>query len=158
MRDIQKGSLTYRTGDTTAINERPAIIAHVCNDRGAWGAGFSGALSKRWPTVATHYKQWWAGAHLGDIQIVDVASELWVINMLAQHGLRRRNHPPPIRYTALTEALRSVAFEVTARQATLHVPRIGCGLAGGSWMIIEPILCNVLADIDVTVYDLPRTD
>jgi hypothetical protein len=37
------------------------------------------------------------------------------------------------------------------------MPRIGCGLAGGDWREIEPILLDELSkdDIAVTVYDFP---
>jgi len=35
------------------------------------------------------------------------------------------------------------------------MPRIGCGLAGGDWSRIEPLIAETLcaSDIDVTVYD-----
>ena len=40
-------------------------------------------------------------------------------------------------------------------KATVHMPRIGCGLAGGTWDNIEPIIERTLceADIEVSVYD-----
>jgi hypothetical protein len=41
--------IAYRVGDATLPAERPAFIAHVVNDVGAWGAGFSGALGRRNP-------------------------------------------------------------------------------------------------------------
>lgn len=39
------------------------------------------------------------------------------------------------------------------------MPRIGCGLAGGTWDQIEPLLEErlVCAGFDVRVYDLPAT-
>lgn len=35
------------------------------------------------------------------------------------------------------------------------MPRIGCGLAGGKWSRIEPLIANTLCarDVEVTVYD-----
>jgi hypothetical protein len=40
----------------------------------------------------------------------------------------------------------------------IHMPRIGCGLAGGKWDQIEPLLEEHLAraGFDVRVYDLPE--
>ncbi|GAA4206372.1 hypothetical protein GCM10022220_20020 [Actinocatenispora rupis] len=37
----------------------------------------------------------------------------------------------------------------------MHLPRIGCGLAGGRWDRIEPLVAAELTDrgIPVTVYD-----
>jgi len=39
--------------------------------------------------------------------------------------------------------------------AFVHMPRIGCGLAGGTWDRIEPIIVRALCehDVAVTVYD-----
>ena len=34
------------------------------------------------------------------------------------------------------------------------MPRIGCGLAGGKWAVVEPIIQRALEDIPVFVYDL----
>ena len=43
--------IQYRTGDATRPEgDGPKIIAHICNDVGAWGKGFVLALSKRWNT------------------------------------------------------------------------------------------------------------
>ena len=41
----------------------------------------------------------------------------------------------------------------------IHMPRIGCGLAGGNWDQIEPLLEEhlAMAGFDVRVYDLPAT-
>jgi hypothetical protein len=35
------------------------------------------------------------------------------------------------------------------------MPRIGCGLAGGTWDKVEPIVLKELAGLDVFVYDMP---
>ncbi|MGW5336775.1 hypothetical protein [Streptomyces bauhiniae] len=39
--------------------------------------------------------------------------------------------------------------------ASVHTPRIGCGLAGGEWPLVEPLVAGRLAGrgIPVTVYD-----
>jgi hypothetical protein len=39
--------------------------------------------------------------------------------------------------------------------ASVHLPRIGCGLAGGRWELIEPLITATLCarDIATTVYD-----
>jgi hypothetical protein len=33
------------------------------------------------------------------------------------------------------------------------MPRIGCGLAGGQWGTIEPIIAKMLEEKDVFIYD-----
>ena len=41
--------------------------------------------------------------------------------------------------------------------ATVHMPRIGCGEAGGDWNIVSEMIDEALCreSIPVTVYDLP---
>lgn len=43
--------------------------------------------------------------------------------------------------------------------AIIHMPRIDCGLVGGNWDQVEPLLAEhlALARFDVRVYDLPVT-
>jgi O-acetyl-ADP-ribose deacetylase (regulator of RNase III) len=46
---MPSSEIFYMTGDATApVGEGQKLIVHVCNDIGAWGAGFVLALSKRW--------------------------------------------------------------------------------------------------------------
>ena len=49
----------------------------------------------------------------------------------------------------------TVAEKALEIEASVHMPRIGCGLAGGTWGKIEPILERTLikAGVEVTVYD-----
>jgi hypothetical protein len=52
--------------------------------------------------------------------------------------------------------LAKVAQKALELEASVHMPRIGCGLAGGEWSRIEPLIVNSLCEkgVDVTVYDL----
>jgi len=47
------------------------------------------------------------------------------------------------------------AGHATSLSASVHMPRIGCGLAGGRWDRIEPLIVATLCtrDVDTTVYD-----
>lgn len=154
------GSLTYTKGDATAPEPRPAIIAHVCNDEGAWGKGFVMALSEKWSAPEQAYRDWYASGEefaLGAVQVVEVEDGLCVANIIGQHGIRPQGPVPPIRYEAIEAGLCEVAKRAADQGASVHMPRIGAGLAGGSWEKIEPLIekCLVEAGVDVTVYDLP---
>lgn len=164
LRDMPPKPITYLTGDATAPREDgPKIIAHVCNDSGGWGRGFVVALSKRWPGPEADYRAWArAGAPtfaLGAAKLVQVEADLWVANMVAQHGTRASKARPPIRYDALRSALLVVAREASERSASVHMPRIGCGLAGGRWEEVEPIIRETLgaAEVATFVYDFELT-
>jgi len=154
--------ISYCKGDATApAVEGAKIVCHVCNDVGGWGKGFVLALSKRWPGPEAQYRDWYksgesGGFRLGAIQLVEVESDLWVANMVAQHGTRPSGSVPPLRYDALQVCLTALADGARSRQASVHMPRIGCGLAGGSWPEVEAIIMATLAagGVPVYVYDL----
>lgn len=154
--------ITYAIGDATVPPTRPAIIVHICNDIGGWGAGFVLAVSKRWKLPEQTYRAAFANGNklaLGEVQFVEVEPGLTVANLVGQRDIRRGpNGVPPIRYDAVRTGLAKVAAYAAERHASVHMPRIGCGLAGGKWEEIEPIVLEALAaaNVAVTVYDLPQ--
>lgn len=155
--------LTYVEGDATLpVGDGPKVIAHVCNDVGGWGRGFVVAVSRRWPGPEAAYRRWHkegagGGFELGRIQLVEVGEALWVANLVAQAGVRATASGPPLRYEALTSCLEALRTSALERGASVHMPRIGAGLAGGDWTVIEGIVRRTLVDggVEVTVYDLP---
>jgi O-acetyl-ADP-ribose deacetylase (regulator of RNase III) len=154
-------TITYLKGDATdpqAAGNR--IVCHVVNDLGTWGKGFVLAVSKRWPQAEERFRAWAEGREgndfaLGAVQFVPVAPGMWVANMVGQHDIKPTEASPPIRYGAVGRCLEQVAAKARQEGATVHMPRIGCGLAGGTWEQMEPILQDTLcaAGVDVFVYD-----
>ncbi|ALC19339.1 macro domain-containing protein [Streptomyces pristinaespiralis] len=151
----------YVRGDATAPQGKGVkLIVHVCNDLGGWGKGFVLALSRRWPGPEAAYRRWHrerAGNDfgLGAAQFVQVEPYVWVGNMVGQRGMRTGSQGVPVRYEAIDKALARVADKALALGASVHMPRIGCGLAGGKWSRVEPLIADRLTDrgIEVTVYD-----
>lgn len=104
---------------------------------------------------------------------------LAVANIIGQHGIIGQRGDiigqlagsggPPVRYEAIEEGLLSVgARAVEAAEASrlagahvygapsVHMPRIGSGLAGGEWARIEPLILRMLAaspSLEAYVYD-----
>lgn len=156
-------TLQFVTGDATApIGTDTRMIAHVCNDQGAWGAGFVLAISKRWKEPEQDYRartRW----PLGSVQAYNVGfhtgESLYVLNMIAQRGFPSRQRPCAVDFDALAQCLHTVKAMVTGLHplASVHMPRIGCGIAGATWDEIEPLVQRALVDagVSVTVYDLP---
>lgn len=132
------------------------IIAHICNDIGGWGKGFVLAISKRWKEPKNEYRKWFKNDenfHLGKIQMVQVENNLWICNMIAQHKtITSSKGISPIRYEAVEKCLEKLSDEAIKMNAGIHMPRIGCGLAGGKWERIEPIIERALLNKDVKVY------
>ena len=154
--------IQYVTGDATQPSgDGPKIIVHVCNDVGGWGAGFVLALSKRWGEPERAYLAWSqreSPLPLGDVQIVSVAPDLYVANLIGQRDVVAVDGVPPVRYDAIRAGLEKVAQFAQENGASAHMPRIGCGLAGGEWAEVERIINEELiaAGVATTVYDLPK--
>lgn len=153
-------AIEYVIGDATQPKGKEnKIIVHVCNDVGGWGKGFILAISKRWKTPEKAYRDWHASQNnfrLGQVQFVQVESNLWIANIIGQHKIRNDEQGnPPIRYESIKEGIQKVAQKAKELDATVHMPRIGCGLAGGKWEHIEPILeGNLIKNkIKTVVYD-----
>ena len=55
----------------------------------------------------------------------------------------------------MAACLKAVGDRAAELGASLHMPRIGCGLAGGDWSKVEPLLVEHLCGrgLAVTVYD-----
>ncbi|KKZ70974.1 macro domain-containing protein [Streptomyces showdoensis] len=156
------GMIEYVRGDATAPHgEGVRIVAHVCNDLGGWGKGFVRAVSARWPEPEAAYRRWHrerAGNDfgLGAAQFVQVEPYVWVANLVGQRGIRTaRSTGVPVRYEAIGAALGLLADRAVELGASVHMPRIGCGLAGGTWPRVEPLIAGrlVARGVPVTVYD-----
>lgn len=150
----------YLTGDATQLEGLgEKIIVHTCNDAEKWGKGFVLAVSARWSAPETAYRAAFkkdGKPALGNVQFIRVASDLTVANLIGQHGTVRRGTLPPIRYPAVAQGLARIAEYARELGASVHMPRIGCGLAGGVWTEIEPLIEQSLIknSIRTFVYDL----
>ena len=151
------GKINYLTGDATAPVGGNGVIAHVCNDLGGWGHGFVMALSKKWKRPEEKYRSTpKEDLVVGNTQFVHVEDDLIVANMIGQNGLRYNKYDvPAVNYAAIEVTLNKVCAMADARMVNVHMPRIGCSLAGGSWEIMELVILRVLRNYkcDVYVYD-----
>jgi O-acetyl-ADP-ribose deacetylase (regulator of RNase III) len=151
-------NINYIIGDATQpIGEGEKLILHIVNDLGGWGKGFVLALSKRWKEPEKVYREQ-KNYVLGKIEVIRVEKDICVVNMIAQHDVKPTKDAngsivPPIRYDALKACLITVNNIAVRTKATIHAPRFGAGLAGGSWDKIEQIIKEVVT-VDVTIYDL----
>ncbi|MEU6306915.1 macro domain-containing protein [Streptomyces chartreusis] len=153
--------ITYIRGDATVPSVKGVkVIAHVCNDIGGWGKGFVVTISRRWPEPEKSYRAWHRERAsndfaLGAVQFVQVDPYVWVANMVGQRGIRTGSKGVPVRYEAIDAALERLAEKAADLGASVHMPRIGCGLAGGKWSRVEPLITDRLVrrGIAVTVYD-----
>lgn len=153
-------AISYRIGDATKPRGAgPAIIAHIANDRTPrWGRGFGYAVTAAFPGIRADFARW-AGARppLGKIHAYEAAPRgPIVVTMVAQSGYGPSARPR-IRYAHLASCLEQLAGEARRMGASVHMPRIGTGHAGGDWGVVSGLVHRHLIrrGVAVTVYDTP---
>ncbi len=144
MLTLEAGDATDPTGIAGSV-----IIAHVVNDVGAWGKGFVVALAKRHPQARSAYRREWKRHMLGQVQLVPIGDDLSVANMFAQHGIGRGQRR--LRYPALRRCLENLASSAKILDATVLMPQIGCGLAGGDWEVVRALIKAEMRGVRVVV-------
>ena len=110
----------------------------------------------------------WQYTPLGGCQFVEIKSLLpmdtYVVNMIAQSGVRGPDNPTPIRYEALIECMARVREFIFKKEgsgaptSSIHCPKFGSGLAGGNWPFIKALIEEMWSGncIPVTVYELQK--
>ena len=141
----------------------PKLIVHVVNDSTAsWGGNFSKAVKDTYPGAQTDFREWAAerrsNLSLGAVRFYSTDRDIEIASMVAQRGYGPSNKPR-IRYGALRACLGKVAERALRTGASVHMPRIGAGMAGGNWSVIAELIDEHLVKrgIQVTVYSLPGT-
>lgn len=153
-------TITYEFGDATQpYGSGNRIIAQLVNDAAALGRGFGRAMSERWPESARVLKAWKASGEdfkLGSSKLTLLGDGVYVFQMVAQKGVVSKR-TAGIRYSSLRRCLTNLANSARELSASVHMPRIGAGQAGGDWSIIEGLISEELVQrcIAVTVYDPP---
>lgn len=131
------------------------IIAHGVNCRNAFGSGVAGLMAQKYPKAKSMYHEkfeqegWW----LGDVQYVMQRDGKFVANCATQDDFGY-NGAPNADYGAIRKCMESVKYFAVFKNLSVAIPKIGAGLAGGDWNVIERILDEVFNDYDVTVYYL----
>lgn len=140
------------------------LVAHVVSDATPnWGGrGVAIAIKKKWPAAQKAFRNWFGESRrrpLGEVHFCELEDGLELATMICQRGYGP-SEMPRIRYAAMEKALASLAVRAQVLGASIHMPRIGCGQAGGSWVLVEELVSSALtsANISVTVYDLPDSE
>jgi hypothetical protein len=154
--------LSHVHGDATQPRGTgPKIICQVVNDRAVkWSPrGFVAAVRRRWPAAQDAYSSWVVrvpqSERLGKVHLWSL-DDVTIASMVAQVGWGP-SPVPRIRYSALAHCLAQVSHQARESSASVHMPRIGTGQAGGSWDVIEEILSDELLarGVPTIIYDPP---
>jgi hypothetical protein len=129
------------------------VIGHGVNDQGAWGAGFVIPLGKKFPLAKSEFLSI-KHPQRGLNQYIPVSIENGEVirhGFIANMCIQTLGVPNPLDYDAFAKSIAGLDTFAKQVKATVHVPRIGMGLAGGTVERILPMIPN-----DWIMYTLPE--
>jgi hypothetical protein len=151
-------------------NGATVLIPHVCNNIDLFGAGFAAAIADRYPESKANYHMLgknFLRQNLGHAQIIKIKEDpkykhsLYIVNMIAQNGIRNPSNPRPLNYAALTKSMVQLShfihmnteFSKQTDKIEIHAPKFGSGLAGGNWNFISDLIDDIWSKFFVTIYN-----
>lgn len=152
-------NIKYVKGDLFST-AAPAIV-HGCNAQGVMGSGVAKIIRERYPEAYKCYREAYCSAtdkHLSALPLGDVypaySNDKLIINAITQcyYGRDGKRY---CSYDAIDEAMQNVNNLCRYRNITsVAMPKIGAGLGGGHWTVIEQIINYRLTAAQATVYVL----
>ena len=143
-------------GNILEAAKAPAVIVQQVNCLGVMGAGLAKQIATKWPVVKLHYTNLCRGfeAHspelMGEVQFVEVSESVYVANLFGQNGYGRGQCFTD--YTVYPRALKSL-LQAPVQSPQVYIPYgLGCGLAGGDWSVMEPLLEKYCPDAILVKY------
>ena len=153
--------IKYIKGDATEpiiIGDKYSVICHCCNALGAWGKGFVVPLGQKYPIAREKYlkfiKMTKEENRLGSVSFAKATDNIIVANIIGQYYTYPRDGKIPLDYEALEKGFKFIIeiFKMHKMPFTVHMPKIGCGLAGGDWNRVEEIIKNTFISSNIEVY------
>ena len=146
--------INYVQGDLFTTN--CDIIAHGCNCVGGFGAGVARTMANKYPEsrdkfMEKHRTVKW---NLGDVQFVKTNGKI-IANCATQfyYGGKQKGHVYA-DYGAIEECMKKLLQYSLDNNLSVAIPKIGAGLAGGNWSMIEKIIESVFINKEITIYYL----
>lgn len=153
--------IKYLKGDATepiVIDDKYSVICHCCNALGAWGKGFVVPLGKKYPIAREKYLEFIENTpkenRLGSVSFAKVNDNIIIANIIGQYYTYPKDGKIPLDYEALEKGFKFIIniFKTHKMPLTIHMPKIGCGLAGGDWNVVEKIIKNTFIKEEIEVY------
>ena len=154
-------SFKYKVGDLieAAKSGEVDVIAHGCNCYCAMGNGIAPLIKAAFPAAWKADLQTKKGSKekLGTFSYA-IQDSVIIGNLYTQFGFWGRNKGlRDLDYNAMYDSMSMFKHMLVQRfgdRVRIGLPKIGAGLAGGDWNVIEAMIKSIFFDCDVTVYVL----
>lgn len=127
-------------------------LIHCCNCQNVMSAGLAKALRQKWPQVYAVDRDYKLSSEILEVDILGRYSIAFIEegNKLIYNCYGQRYYGRDKRhldYEAFYNSISMVKQDIRDNEI-LGIPSgIGCGLAGGSWMVVQAMLEDVFGDL-----------
>lgn len=140
--------MTYVEKTGNLFDAETDAIGHGVNCKGLMGAGIAVQFRNRWPDMYSEYRKLCLEGLLSPGQIYpyrDHTLHVTLVNIASQE------YPGPDAKLEwlVTGVSNALAYCHERGLSSLAVPRIGCGIGGLDWRIVQPTLQAVAAAYEV---------
>ena len=130
------------------LEAKENIIVHQVNELGVMGAGLALQIKNKYPRVYEVYKKYCNEQCLGKIQLVKINEHQMICNMFSQRGISRTERTTD--YELIEQCFKKLRKLADDTYVTIAIPyKIGCGLAGGDWKIVEALIKKYLPEAKI---------
>ncbi len=153
--------ITYKKGNL--LNTPDKIIAHGCNALGVMGSGVALAIKTKYPRAFEIYYSFYKmhsqniDDHLMGYCFAAPQNDGKVILNCITQKYAGHDGQRYVSYDAMDSCMGHIAEYLETMQPGINavsMPKIGAGLGGGNWEVIEAIINHRLKDVNVTVWEL----
>lgn len=149
--------IEYKSGDL--LNVKKGIIVHGCNAQGVMGSGVAKAIRAKYPEVydrycvdLEHFKE--TSDPMGQLSFYRASLDIIIVSAITQETYGRTGDKF-VSYDAIDKAFKFIRNLVGDNSALpVHIPKIGAGLGGGDWNIIEAIINANMKEVPVICWEL----
>lgn len=158
--------IVYRNGDIVEAfkNNEIDVLVHGVNCQGKMNSGIAKQIRAEYPKVFTEYSFFVTAANgfrdceehidesklLGKNQLVKI-KQSYIINAFTQSNYGY-NGNKFCSYDAIDSCMK--ALLITTNDCVVGMPKIGAGVGGGDWKVIEAIINSHFHNRDIFVYTL----
>lgn len=128
------------------------VIVHGCNCFVTMGAGIARQIARKFPEAYAADCETLSGdiSKLGTFSFHSYPN-LTVVNAYTQYHYKITEGTVNVNYDAIREVFNAIKRVFTGKR--IGIPKIGAGLAGGCWKVIEKIIEEEMKGEDITVVE-----
>lgn len=148
--------MTVITIQKNILEIKKGFIVHQVNSIGVMNKGLAKEIRIIFPEAYEKYRENIKILNLkeSNIIIAKINDDLYIVNLVGQLSVYKASKPKlQTDYNLLRKGLFHTFSSAYLHSMDVYIPyKIGCGLGGGDWNIVEQIIEDEAEDLDLNIY------